>query len=123
MLRFVAVGNTLEGVMLLEEWPNGARIFSQLGLPLLYVEYLATAPKNRVPGLHRFSGVGTALLVEAILESSRAGFSGRIGLHSLPQADEFYRCCGFTGLGGDPAVQNLHYFEMRPESATSFVHG
>ena len=38
--------------------------------------------------------------------SEELEFHGRIGLHSLPQADGFYaNTCGMTDLGADPAHQ------------------
>lgn len=60
------------------------------------------------------------LLTAAIALSYEEGFKGRIGLHSLPQADAFYRRIGMTDLGPDPACQNLRYFEMTVEQARAF---
>ena len=98
----------------------------QKGKPLVYVEYLEVAPWNR-PDLGqavRYRGVGTALLVAAVALSQEEGFRGRIGLHSLPQADGFYRDrCGMTDLGPDPGYQNLRYFEMTPDQAAAFLGG
>jgi hypothetical protein len=102
------------------------RLPAQKGKPLVYVDYLEVAPWNR-PDLSqavRYRGVGTALLVAAIAFSRDEGFNGRIGLHSLPQADGFYRDrCGMTDLGPDTAYQNLRYFEMMPDQATAFLEG
>jgi hypothetical protein len=53
--------------------------------------------------------------------SEEEGFKGRIGLHSLPQADEFYRLRGMTDLGTDQTNQNLRYFEMTAEQARAFL--
>lgn len=39
----------------------------------------------------RLRGVGTALVTAAVALSEDEGFKGRIGLHSLPQAEDFYR--------------------------------
>jgi hypothetical protein len=101
-----------------------AWIPAQKGKPLVYVDYLEVAPWNR-PDLGqtvRYRGVGTALLVAAAALSLEEGFSGRIGLHSLPQADGFYRDrCGMTDLGPDADYQNLRYFEMAPDQATAFL--
>lgn len=99
-----------------------ARIASQASKPLVYIEYLEVAPWNR-PDLgrsFRFSGVGSALLTAATALSYQEGFKGRVGLHSLPQADDFYRRCGMTDLGQDAAYQNLRYFEMTIEQARAF---
>jgi hypothetical protein len=70
----------------------------------------------------RFSGVGTVLMAAAIQFSIDEEFSGRVGLHSLPQADDWYRKCGMTDLGPDAGEkQNLRYFEMTPEQAKEFL--
>ena len=62
------------------------------------------------------------MIAAAIHLSLAEEFSGRVGLHSLPQADDWYsRGCGMTDLGPDPAVQNLRYFEMTPEQAAEFL--
>jgi hypothetical protein len=36
---------------------------------------------------------------------------GRVGLHSLPQAEDFYSRCGMTRIGPDPSDNDLVYFE------------
>ncbi len=47
---------------------------------------------------------------------------GRIGLHSLPQANSFYAyVCGMTDLGQDATYENLRYFELEPERARNFI--
>lgn len=94
----------------------------QKGKPLVYVEYLEVAPWNRseLGAAPRLRGVGTVLLTAAAALSHDEGFKGRIGLHSLPQADAFYRRTGMTDLGPDPAYQNLRYFEMTVEQARAF---
>jgi hypothetical protein len=102
-----------------------AREPSQKGKPLVYVDYLEVAPWNRAdlgrPA--RYRGVGTALLTAAVALSLQEDFKGRIGLHSLPQADGFYRDrCGMTDLGPDPHYQGLRYFEMTPEQARTFLN-
>jgi hypothetical protein len=96
---------------------------SQAGKPLVYVDYLEVSPWNR-PDLGfvpRLRGVGSALLTAAVALSEDEGFKGRIGLHSLPQADDFYRRCGMTELGPDSAYQDLIYFEMTVERARAFL--
>ncbi|MDE2362149.1 MAG: hypothetical protein KGM42_05675 [Hyphomicrobiales bacterium] len=66
------------------------------------------------------SRVALALLTGAVARSREAGFKGRLGLHSLPQADSFYRRIGMIDLGLDSAYQNLRYFEMTIEQARAF---
>ena len=94
------------------------------GKPIVYLDYLEVAPWNRpdLGNVPRLRGVGTALLSAAVALACDEGFQGRIGLHSLPQADSFYRDrCGMTDLGPDPAYQDLRYFEMTAEQAQTFL--
>jgi len=95
---------------------------SQRGRPLVYLDYLEVAPWNRpeLGRMPRLRGVGSALLTGAVALSHEEGFKGRLGLHSLPQADNFYRRIGMTDLGPDSTYQNLRYFEMTVEQARAF---
>jgi len=95
---------------------------NQRGKPFVYLEYLEVAPWNRpkLGAAPRLRGVGSALITAAIALSEDEGFKGRLGLHSLPQADDFYRKIGMTDLGQDVAYQNLRYFEMTSEQARAF---
>lgn len=104
---------------------RSARLQSQAGKSMIYVEYLEVAPWNRrhlgdeVP---RFRAVGSALMRAAIEFSYQEGFKGRIGLHSLPQSNGWYaNTCGMADLGTDPDYQHLRYFEMTPEMAEAFI--
>jgi len=114
-----------QGMMFLDLL-HKARIKSQTGKELVYIEYLENAPWNRrhIAGDEaRFAGVGS-LLVRAAIELSREeGFKGRIGLHSLPQSNAWYaNTCGMTDLGADPDYPHqLRYFEMTPEQAEAFL--
>lgn len=102
---------------------KAAREASQVGKPLVYLDYVEVAPWNR-PELGkppRLRGVGSALITAAVTLSLDEGFKGRIGLHSLPQADAYYRKIGMTDLGQDVAYQNLRYFEMTAEQARAFL--
>ena len=99
------------------------RLSGQVGKELAYVDYVESAPWNRLSIVQqpRFGGVGTALIRAAIEVSLEEGFHGRIGLHSLPQSEGFYaRVCEMTDLGVDGTYENLRYFEMTPEQAASF---
>ncbi|MES2391419.1 MAG: GNAT family N-acetyltransferase [Acidobacteriota bacterium] len=88
-----------------------------------YIEYVEAAPWNLAyySSQPRFRGVGTMLLAAAIQQSLDAGHSGAIALHSLPQAEEFYRRCGFADLGLDSEEENLRYFEMSTGQAARFL--
>ena len=96
---------------------------SQFGKPLVYIHYLEVAPWNwtEFGGTPRFRGTGLALMMAAAATSIETGFKGRLGLHSLPQADSYYRKIGMTDLGRDPIYQNLRYFEMTSEQARTLL--
>jgi hypothetical protein len=114
----------MQGLMLVATAGKASRIESQKGLPLVYVHFLATAPWNSplVVAQPRYALVGSVLLAAGIELSMDEEFSGRVGLHSLPQADQWYRKCGLTDLGPDPLDKNnLTYFEMTPEQAQAFL--
>lgn len=102
------------------------QIRQQANKHLVYVEYLEVAPWNRqsVTSAPRFKLVGTVMIAAAIQLSLDEGNQGRIGLHSLPQADTFYRGqCGMTDLGQDASKQNLFYFEMTEAQASHYMQG
>lgn len=102
---------------------RSARAAQHQGKPLAYVDYLEVAPWNRsdLGNVPRLKGVGTALLTAAVALSMDEDFKGRLGLHSLPQADEFYRRLGLIDLGPDAACQGLRYFEMTEDQARAFL--
>lgn len=112
----------LQGLMLTNDMTS-ARLPSQFGKPIVYVEFLATAPWNR-PELRsppKYRGCGRIFILAAIETSIDAGYKGRIGLHSLPAAEGFYEGkCGFTRLGPDSSHQNLTYYEMTTTQAEAF---
>jgi hypothetical protein len=114
-----------QGLMIVNTMKRG-RIQSQANKHLVYVEYLEAAPWNRGP-IPTYKGIGTVLMAAAIQLSIDEGNQGRIGLHSLPQADSFYKDrCGMTDLGPDvsyhPKVP-LRYFEMTEAQAARYLEG
>lgn len=92
--------------------------------PLVYVDFLATAPWNR-PGLTAtptYKGVGRLLFMTAVSLSIEEEFAGRVGLHSLPGAEAFYRNqLNMTDMGKDDAYQNLRYFELSTTQARQLI--
>lgn len=94
--------------------------------PLIYVEFLATAPWNR-PKLvaePTYKGSGRVLIGTAVSLSMEEEFSGRIGLHSLPGAEIFYRdAIRMTDLGTDSegVHKGLRYFELSSSDAATFL--
>tara|TARA_A100001391_G_scaffold199723_1_gene183209 strand:+ start:1140 stop:1724 length:585 start_codon:yes stop_codon:yes gene_type:complete len=102
------------------------QIPQQANKHLVYVEYLEAAPWNRrtVTNTPKYKLVGTVMIAAAIQLSLDEGNQGRIGLHSLPQADTFYRDqCGMTDLGRDASKQSLFYFEMTEAQAVQYMQG
>ena len=118
-----------EGVtqgMMIANTTKRARLQTQRNQHLVYVEYLESAPWNRKKllrsGPAAFGGIGSILMRAAIEVSLDEEYKGRVGLHSLPQANEFYaNTCGMTDLGPDANYENLRYFEFTPEQAQAFI--
>jgi len=126
LLAFRGFAITSQGVtqgLMRVDLNHSARQATQIGKPLVYVEYLEVAPWNRAEfAKPRYRGVGTALLTAAVDLSLEEGSHGRIGLHSLTQAESFYRdVCGMSDLGIDENYENLRYFEMTSEQAAAFL--
>ncbi len=94
--------------------------------PLIYVELLATAPWNR-PGLVTqpvYKGAGRVMIGTAVSLSLEEEMSGRIGLHSLPGAEKFYRnAMDMTDFGVDKegVHKGLRYFELPSSQAATFL--
>jgi hypothetical protein len=93
------------------------------GGQVVYVDYLESAPWNLKSSTvsPRFVGVGTVLIAEAVRLSLETGLDGRVGLHSLPQAEAFYSRCRMTRVGTDPAYYDLTYFEYPGQQATDWL--
>lgn len=120
----VVCGGVTQGMMLVDTTMHRCRVDNQKGKNLVYVSFVETAPWNRKelfdPPLYR--GVGPVLIRAAIELSKKEEYKGRMGLHSLPQANSFYaNYCGMTDLGPDQDHQGLRYFEMSSEQAEAFI--
>lgn len=91
--------------------------------PVVYVDYLAVAPWNRLPiqSQPRFKGLGKLLLGVAVSISIEDGMNGGCGLHSLMQSEGFYARAGMQDMGVDAAAHGLRYFEFSPEAARKFL--
>ncbi|MCY4613178.1 MAG: hypothetical protein OXB94_06120 [Nitrospira sp.] len=81
-----------QGMMIVDTVKKRCRIDNQKGKPLVYVEFVENAPWNRreLCDSPRYRGVGSILMRAAIELSVESEFGGRIGLHSLSQAHDFY---------------------------------
>lgn len=114
----------MQGLMMLNKATHVARIGSEKGKPLVYIEYIATAPWNSIEMVKEpsYGRIGRIFISAAIQISQAEEFKGRIGLHSLPQSEKFYSLiCGMTDLGADHTNENLRYFEMTPAQAKKFL--
>jgi hypothetical protein len=122
---FAVVANGATQAMMIVDPDFRARIEEQARQHMIYVHYLEVAPWNRstlTGGRQRYAGAGTLLLGAAITLSREMGFKGRIGLHSLPQSNDFYaNACGMRDLGADLKYGSLRYFEVTPELAEAFL--
>jgi len=119
----VEAENVTQGLMFTRAGPDvRAREASQRNKYIVEVDLLAIAPWNRFRLVHepQFKGIGRLLLAAAISLSVSEEFGGRIGLHSLPQAESWYRdVCGMTDLGVDGT--KMRYFEMTDAQARAFI--
>lgn len=110
----------MQGLMLVQTADVFSRIPAQAKRGIVYVLFIATAPWNSptVVVNPRYKYVGSVLIAAAIKISLDLDFKGRIGLHSLPQSEDWY-AKNMTDLGID-RKNNLRYFEMTPEQAENF---
>lgn len=120
----------MQGLLKLETAGHAGRLPAQKGKPLVYVDYLETAPWNikliasALGSKPKLGAVGTRLIEAAVRKSLAEGFKGRLGLHSLPTSEKFYvDLCGMTAVGRDQTKQNLLWCEFTPEQAERFLAG
>jgi hypothetical protein len=120
MLVAVECAGEVQGIMAVLRNPRPGQLG---GGPVVYVDYIETAPWNLKGSAvaPRFIGVGTVLIAEAVRLSLETGLGGRIGLHSLPQAEAFYTRCRMSRVGPDPAYYDLTYFESTGQQATDWL--
>ncbi|BDA76201.1 hypothetical protein CAL7716_103670 (plasmid) [Calothrix sp. PCC 7716] len=100
-----------QGLMMIEVEMHGSQITR--GKRLVYIDGVASAPLNRVKIQNppKLRGVGSTLLMFARRRSLELGYEGRVGLHALPDAEEFYDDQGMLDLGKDGDYEDLTYFE------------
>jgi GNAT superfamily N-acetyltransferase len=120
MLVAVECAGEPQGIMAVLRTPGPARLVDG---NVIYVDYVESAPWNiKSSGvLPRYLGVGTALIAEAVRLGLESGTGGRVGLHSLPQAEAFYDKCGMTRLGPDVDYFDLTYYEFTDQQATNWL--
>ena len=110
----------VQGIMAIDRIPRLAQIGQG---SIVYVDYLESAPWNlKEITAPQFIGVGTALIADAIRLSIETGFGGSVGLHSLPQAENFYsQRCRMTRIGVDSAYYDLPYYEYTSQQAKAWL--
>jgi hypothetical protein len=106
------------------------RLPEQEGKALVYIDYVEVAPWNLKPLMialgekPRYGAIGSRMVEAAVRKSKEEECKGRVGLHSLPITEQFYRrVCGMTAVGRDSAKQNLLWLEYTPEQAEKFLTG
>jgi hypothetical protein len=126
----VTCGGNTQGLMVVETTQHRSRLpdyKGRVGRGLVYVEFLEAAPWNRPEHVQspKYRGVGRLLLTTAIQLSLDEEFRGRIGLHSLPQSEPYYRdIVNMRDLGPDENYQGqLRYFEFDEAGAQAFIQG
>lgn len=112
--------------MLVNTTNQVARQGSDRGKPLVYVDYLESAPwnlKDFTPEPPRYGAVGVRLIEAAVRFSQAEGFAGRVGLHSLPQSESFYEdtCLMTRGELDQFGDYSLLWFELTATSAVKFL--
>ena len=88
--------------------------------PLVYVNFLEVAPWNRQHVPSRLPALGPILLRLACDLSVQRGYRGRLGLHSVADAEDFYRRLGFRSLDC-PSEYNELYFELDESGAKALL--
>jgi hypothetical protein len=112
-----AVGK-MQGLMIVCLTGKNARLDPDKGKPLVYVDFIETAPWNakEYTSTPLYKGVGVRLIQAAARLSIDEGFAGRVGLHTLPQSAGFYaNACEMAALGLDS--NNLEYLELTAAKA------
>jgi hypothetical protein len=122
----ISVDSEMQALLLRENTFARAKHPNQRGTSLVYIAFLSTAPWNDrdVVPTPAYRGRGTLLVQNSVEHSVALGYKGRVGLHSLRQAEEFYRDrCGMVDLGidPDPDHQGLRYFEFTADIGQAFL--
>jgi hypothetical protein len=122
ILIAVECEGAVQGLMAIPAQPRPSVLMP--GRLVVYVDYLESAPWNLRAPNHppRFKGAGKALIGQAIHFSEELGLGGRVGLHSLPQAEQFYEAtCRMTRFGTDTGYHKLVYFEYDERAGSAWL--
>lgn len=117
----------IQGLMMVSTFGHVSRLGADKQRPLVYIDYLESAPwnvKEMSDGPTRFGAVGVRLFEAAVRLSLDEEFSGRVGLHALPQAISFYEhTCGMAAGNRDPDYEDLYWYELSRAAAQDFLGG
>ena len=116
----------MQGLMLVNTTNHVSRLAGQKGKPLVYVDYIETAPWNlkEFTTQPRYGAVGVRLIEAAVRFSVDEEFGGRVGLHSLPQSEKFYeKTCAMTRGEIDLQYEKLCWFELTANNVKKFLGG
>lgn len=121
----IEAAGKMQGLMMICLDGRFARLDPDKGKPLVYIDYLETAPWNakEFTSTPVYKLVGLRLTQVAARTSVQEGFSGRMGLHSLSQSTPFYTgACEMQALGPDPNYGKLEYFELTAAKAADLLN-
>ena len=109
-----------QGTMLTVKDTHVASLPPDAGKPLVYLNFIETAPWNwdveEVNRRRKYGLVGAALFAAAVGQSYAVGCDGRLGLHSLWQAESFYRGRHMVEVRGREK-DGMNYFELTAAAA------
>ncbi len=111
----IEAAGKMQGLMIVRLTGKNARLDPDKGKPLVYVDFIETAPWNakEFTSTPIYKGIGLRFVQAAARLSIDESFRGRVGLHSLGQSKPFYtNACEMTALGPDAAYGDLEYFEL-----------
>lgn len=120
----IEAAGKMQGLMLVCLAGKDARLDPDKGKPIVYVDFIETAPWNakEFTASPVYKGVGVRLIQAAAQLSIDEGFSGRVGLHSLSQSTPFYtNACEMQALGADARYHDLDYFELTAVKAAELL--
>ncbi len=114
-----------QGLMMLQLAGYCAKLEASRGKPLVYIEFLETAPWNLrdIVDEPMYGLVGTRLIEAAIRLSIIEGFHGRVGLLALPKAEQFYeKRCRMVRIE-KAGHYGMAWYELTQEGAAAFLKG
>ncbi|TWU00391.1 hypothetical protein Pla108_13410 [Botrimarina colliarenosi] len=113
-----------QGAMLYDDTSHFAKDPADRGKPLVYIDYIESAPWNwlvdSIGQKGEFKSVGVRLFEPAVNHSMNEEYHGRVGLHALPTAEATYLAWGLEAFGPDPSFCQLSYFELTRAAATKW---